>query len=74
MEYLVCRLSDKSILRFNFGWAKNHTVFEQKHPSMEGDAIPLVNRDGRLLANKVQMFKPTTIPPEMELKLCCQLT
>lgn len=40
---------------------------------MRGDAIPLVDKDGMLLANKVQVLRLTTLRPGMEARVCCRL-
>lgn len=41
---------------------------------MERDVIPLVDKDGRLLANKVQLLRITTWPPGMEAQVHYRLT
>lgn len=40
---------------------------------MERDAIPLVDKDARLLANKAHVLQPTILPPGMEAHVCCRL-
>lgn len=38
-----------------------------------GDAIPSVDKGGKLLANEVQVPQPTTLPLGIEAQVCCRL-
>lgn len=74
LESLVSRISDKGILGMSLLANQKCTLCPEKDVlSWRGDAIPSVDKDGRVLANRIQVLQPTTLLPGMEAQVCCRL-
>lgn len=66
-EVLVSRISDESILEIAFLVGQTCMLCLDKGVlAWRGDAILLVDKDCRLLANKVPVLRSSTLPPGME--------
>lgn len=71
MEFQVSRIGDKIILSIAFLAGQKCGLFlDEVVLAWRSDTNPLVNKDGNLLANKVQLQKITKLPPGMEAQLC----
>lgn len=49
-----------------------HCVPGQGCPGMERQCHLLVTKDGKLVANKIRVWQPTTLPSGMEIHVCCK--
>ena len=73
-DFLVSRISDDGILGMSFLREQDCSVACDKGLLvMKGVPIPCTDKTGRLLANKVQVVRTLTLPPEAETQVCCRL-
>ena len=73
-RFLVCRISDNAILGMEFLSRHDCSVACDKGLLvMGGKTIQCTDRAGRLLANKVQVTRTLTLPPDREVHIKCRL-
>ena len=73
-DFLVCRISDDGILGMSFLREQDCSVACDKGLLVvRGTPVPCTDKTGRLLANKVQVVRTATLPPEAEVQICCRL-
>ena len=73
-RFLVCRISDNAILGMEFLSRHDCSVACDKGLLvMGGKTIQCTDRSGRLLANKVQVTRTLTLPPDREVHISCRL-
>ena len=73
-RFLVCRISDNAILEIEF--LSRHDcsgACDKGLLVMGGKTIPCTDRTGRLLANKIQVTRTLTLPPDREVHVSCRL-
>ena len=74
-EFLVCKISDEAILGMSFLRGQECTLACDRGVLIVGaETIACTDRAGNLLANKVQVLRPTVLSPGSEAQLCCRLT
>lgn len=75
MKFLVTRIPVEEILGMGFLPGQKYMLhFDKGVLEWRGDATPLVNKNGRLLANKVQVLQPATLPSGLKAQVCSRLT
>ena len=73
-KFLVCCVSDNAILGMEFLSHYDCSVACDKGLLvMGGKTIQCSDRTGRLLANKVQLTRTLTLPPDRKVHISCQL-
>ena len=73
--FLVCKITDEAILGMQFLREQNCTVSCDRGLLIVGsETIPCVDTLGRLLCNKVQVLRATTVSPNAEVQVCCRLS
>lgn len=71
MEFLVSRISDEGILGMSFLTGQKCTFcFYWSILACSREAILLVDKEGRLFANKIQMPQPTTLLAGIGVQVC----
>ena len=73
-RFLVCHISDNAILGMEFLSRHDYSVAcDKRLLVMGGKTIQCTDRIGRLLANKVQIIRTLTLPPDREVHVKCRL-
>ena len=73
-NFLVCRISDDGILGMSFLREHDCSVTCDKGLLVvRGVPVQCTDKAGHLLANKVQVVRTLTLPPEAETQVCCHL-
>ena len=73
-RFLVCRISDNAILGMEFLSCHDCSVACDKGLLvMEGKTNQCMDRASRLSANKVQVTRTLTLPPDREVHISCRL-
>ena len=74
VRFLVCRISDHAILGIEF--LSHHDCLvacDKGLLVMGGKTIQCTDQTGRLLANKIQVTRTPTLPPDREVHISCRL-
>ena len=71
---MVCRITDDAILGMHFLREYDCSLSCDKGILVVGtETVPCVDSFGRLLCNKVQVLRSTTVSPNSEIQVCCRL-
>lgn len=75
MEFLISRIVEEGILGMTFLACQKSTLCLDKGViAWRGDSISLMDKHGKISANKVQVLRPTTFPLRMESQVRYRLS